>query len=82
MGTLLMVWFNYAIWALAIFLAGSWTFGLVVSPRNRIGSTIVTVILWWLLLVTSFSGDLPAWHLLYAFPAALLLPALFLLRHR
>jgi hypothetical protein len=74
-------WTVYIVWIAALFFAGSWTFGLIYSPRDRIGSTIVTVILWWVAIALAASGVFSAWHLLWLFPASLLAPAL-LLSHR
>lgn len=73
-----MQWFEYVIWAAAIFFAGSWTLGLVLSPRNRTGGNILTVVLWWIAMVATFIGEFSSMHLLWAFPAALLVPLLLL----
>lgn len=73
-----MRWLEYLAVGAAIFFAASWTFGLAVSPRNRIGSTIVTVIVWWVALTAWFFGDFSSLHLLWVFPVALLVPAVVL----
>jgi hypothetical protein len=73
---------EYAVWALAIFFAGTWAFGLVTSPRNRIGSTILTVIIWWVLIAFASTETFSVFHLLWAFPVALVAPVLLLAGRR
>jgi hypothetical protein len=74
-----MAWYEYVVVAVALFFAATWAFGLAMSPRNRTGGNIITVVLWWVALSAWFFGDFNALHLLWIFPAALLLPVLLLL---
>lgn len=76
-----MAWYDWAIYVVAAFFAASWAFGLVISARNRTGGNIATVLLWWMLLTSSWLAPFSPLHLLWAFPLALVLPALLLLRH-
>lgn len=69
---------TYATWAAALFFAGAWTFGLVAAPQQRLASTILTVMLWWVGIAVSAAGALSVFHLLWMFPAALVLPVLLL----
>lgn len=70
---------RYVVWALALFFAGSWAFGLVVSPRNRIGSTILTVLVWWACMAAAAAGAFSVFHLLWMFPLALVVPAVLMM---
>lgn len=72
----------YLVWAAALFFAATWAFGLVASPRNRIGSNILTVILWWVALALAFSRTFSVFHLLWIFPLALVVPAALLAGRR
>ena len=74
-----MAWYEYAVVALAVFFAASWALSLSLSSRNRTGGNILTVILWWVVLSAWFFGKFNALHLLWVFPAALLLPLAVLL---
>lgn len=73
-----MIWLGYATWVAAIFFAASWTFGLVMSPRNRAGPNILTVMLWWVGVALAAAGQFSVLHLLWAFPVALVVPAVLL----
>lgn len=75
-------WAEYATWAVALFFAATWTFGLVMSPRNRNGSNILTVMLWWVAIALAFAGSFSVFHLLWVFPVSLILPALLLAGRR
>jgi hypothetical protein len=72
-------WYEYIVIGLAVFFAGGWGLGLALSPRNRTGGNIITVILWWVALSLALTGAFAPLHLLWIFPVALLLPALLLL---
>ena len=71
-----MEWIRYGVWALALFFAGSWTFGLATSPRNRTGGNILTVVLWWVAITACALGQFTVLHLLWVFPLLLLLPVI------
>jgi glycerol-3-phosphate acyltransferase PlsY len=70
------------VWVVAVFFAGSWAFGLVTVPRQRIGSTILTVLLWWVSIAVVALSKIPVFHLLWVFPCALVIPAVLLLGSR
>lgn len=74
-----MRWYEIATLAAAIFFAGGWGLGLALSPRNRTGGNITTVCAWWVLLALALSEVFAPLHLLWAFPLALIAPALLLL---
>lgn len=73
------LWYEYIVIALAMYFAGGWALGLALSPRNRTGGNIVTVIVWWVGLTLVLAGTFAPLHLLWVFPVALLLPPLLLL---
>lgn len=73
-----MQYLGYAVWAVAVFFAFGWAFGLVASPRNRLGSNILTVILWWAAIAACAAGAFSVFHLLWLFPVFLVLPVLLL----
>jgi hypothetical protein len=75
-----MNWIEYGIVGVAAFFAGGWALGLALSARNRTGGNIITVATWWAILSAWFIGDFSAFHLLWAFPLALVLPALLLFK--
>ena len=74
-----MAWYDWAIYSAATFFAATWALGLILSPRNRTGGNICTVIIWWAVLVASWLAPFSSLHLLWAFPVALLVPPLLLL---
>lgn len=63
-----------ATWAAALFFVGSWTFGLLAAPHQRLKSTVVTVGLWWALLLFPALGAFTVFHLLWLMPLALVVP--------
>lgn len=65
-------WYHYITIAVAVFFAGGWALGLVLSARNRTGSNILAVCVWWALLALAIAGTFNPLHLLWAFPAALI----------
>jgi hypothetical protein len=69
---------EYAVWGLAGFFSITWGLGLVLSKRNRMSSNIMTVLIWWGALGAALADGFYVLHLLWIFPAALLLPALLL----
>jgi hypothetical protein len=74
-----MHWYEWVALVVAVFFASTWAVGLALSPRNRTGGNIVTVIAWWVLIFSSWLAPFTSLHLLWAFPVALLLPAALLL---
>ena len=65
---------HIVLWAIALFFAASWTFGLIVRPDYRLKNTVVTVAYWWLeISIVYFAGLHPA-HLLWLMPLALIVP--------
>jgi hypothetical protein len=42
----------YVAWALALFFAASWAFGIIVRPDYSLKSTVATVIFWWIEIAT------------------------------
>ena len=67
--------FDWLVFGIAFFFAGSWTFGLSIRPDMRLKSTVVTVILWWPLIASAFLELFPSFALLWLMPLALLIPA-------
>jgi hypothetical protein len=74
-----MRWCELAALVAAGFFAVTWVFNLMVVPRTRTAGNIITVISWWVLLAACMLTPFTTLHLLWAFPAALLLPVLVLL---
>lgn len=74
-----MHWYEILTIGAAIFFAGGWGLGLALSPRNRTGGNIVTVCAWWVLVALALAEVFAPLHLLWAFPLALIVPALLLL---
>jgi len=69
-----MTYLKVAVWVVALFFAGAWSFGLIVDPRKRIKATVVTVGLWWILMVFPALGAFNVLHLLWLMPLALIVP--------
>lgn len=76
---LVLSWYEYLIYGAAIFFTVSWGLGLILSPRNRTGGNIATVILWAIALALSLVGSFGSLHLLWIFPVCLVVPALLLM---
>ena len=64
----------YLAWAVVLFFAGSWTFGLIVRPDLRLKSTIVTLIYWWAAIGLVAFTSISVYHLLWLMPLALIVP--------
>jgi hypothetical protein len=69
----------YLAWAVALFFAGSWAFGLVIRPDYRLKSTVATVLFWWIEIATLFVSGVSVFHLLWLMPISLLLPMFIML---
>ena len=77
-----MKWLEYFCVGAAIFFATTWAVGLIASPRNRIGSNIATVILWWICLTAWFLGTFSGFHLLWLYLLALVVPAVLMIKSK
>ena len=75
-------WLEYLCVGAAIFFAGTWAFGLIASPANRIGSNIATVVLWWVCLTAWFFGSFSGFHLLWLYLLSLVAPAVLTIRNK
>ena len=71
--------FSYVLIAIAAFFAISWTLGVVTRPDYRLKSTLVTLMFWWLSLLISVFDGMSAFHLIWFFPIALIIPSLVML---
>lgn len=69
----------YVLWAAVLFFAGSWTLGLLMNPRMRLKSTIVTVLYWWICIGFAATSQFSPWHLLWLMPLSLVVPMLFMM---
>ncbi len=67
------------VYVLAIFFAFGWTFVLWRQPSQRVISTIVTVLYWWMEIVLALLNKFNAFHLLWLMPLSLFLPSMLLL---
>ncbi len=56
----------------ALFFAGSWTFGLLSTP-NTAPSTKVTVLYWWIEILIAFLDGYSALHLLWLMPISVVI---------
>ena len=63
---------RYAVWAVALFFAATWTFGLVVNPKSRLKATVAAIAIWWLLIAATALSSLSALHLVWLMPVSLL----------
>jgi hypothetical protein len=71
-----MEYVEYILWGLAIFFAGSWTFGMLIRPSYRMKNTVVAVVYWWVAIAFVYLGELSALNLLWLMPLALILPTM------
>lgn len=62
---------RYVAWAVVLFFAVSWTFGLLVAPQHRVKSTVVALIHWWISIAVVVLTGLSVYHLLWLMPLAL-----------
>jgi hypothetical protein len=62
------------LWIVALFFAGGWSFGLIALPDQRVKSTVVSVVYWWVEIATVFLAGLHPAHLLWLMPLALFIP--------
>lgn len=69
-----MDYLRIGIWVITGFLVCTWTFGLATNPRSRLKATVVTVMLWWVLLLFPALGAFSVLHMLWLFPLALIVP--------
>lgn len=67
---------DYAVLAVALFFAGSWTLGVLIRPNLRLKATIVTIVLWWAEIGTAIFSAMDALHLLWLMPASLFGPSM------
>ena len=68
----------YALWAIVLFFVGSWTLGLLLNPKMRMRSTVVTVVYWWISIGLATTSSFSPWHLLWLMPVSLVVPMLFM----
>ncbi len=62
---------HYVAWAVILFFAVSWTFGLVVAPQHRVKSTVVALAHWWISIAVVVLTGLSVYHLLWILPLTL-----------
>ena len=63
----------------ALFFAGSWTFGLLSTP-NTTPPTKVTVLYWWIEILIAFLDGYSALHLLWLMPLSIFVPTILMTR--
>ncbi|WP_348739163.1 hypothetical protein [Pseudomonas rhodesiae] len=62
---------RYVAWAVILFFAVSWTFGLLVAPQHRVKSTVVALIHWWISIAVVVFTGLSVYHLFWLMPLTL-----------
>ncbi|KPY89754.1 Unknown protein sequence [Pseudomonas syringae pv. spinaceae] len=61
----------YAGWAVVLFFAIGWAFGLIVNPQFRLKTTVVTVMHWWIAIGAALVFGIKVWHLFWVMPLIL-----------
>lgn len=69
---------HIVLWAIALFFAASWLFGLLIRQDLRLKSNVVTVAYWWVEIAIVFFAGLHPAHLLWLMPLALIVPSLIM----
>lgn len=69
----------YVLWAVVLFFACAWTFGLLFNPSMRLRSTIVTVVYWWICIGLAAASQFSPWHLLWLMLLSLVVPMFFMM---
>ena len=70
-----MAYLHWAVLAIALFFAGSWTLAVAFRRDFRLKSTLVTMPFWWAFIACAFTGIINALHLLWLMPLALFVPS-------
>jgi hypothetical protein len=59
-------------WGVALFFAGSWTFGMLASPEFRLKANVAAVLFWWGSIAFVLLTGASVFHLWWLMPMSLL----------
>lgn len=61
-------------WAVVLFFALSWTFGVIRHQQFRLKATVVSMVFWWIEIFIAMAGGFVVFHLLWLMPVSLIVP--------
>ena len=65
---------KYITWAIVMFFSITWTWGFMRSVELRLKSTVVSIVFWWIEILTVMAGAFAVFHLLWLMPLSLFVP--------